>query len=136
MTKHIAEKMTLNEKGLHTCVVRSGNIWGSRGSCIPYFVERKEQGKKIHLTDERMSRWFVGKKRLSKLIENVIKSSEDKAIYIPKMREYKIVDIIALLDCEYEVTGINEGEKLEEMVVWDNEELEAHKNYYIIRSNK
>ena len=71
MTKHIAEKMILNSD-LNTTIVRSGNIWGSRGSCIPYFLQRKMEGKKIHLTDDRMKRYFVIKSDLCRLIKMLI----------------------------------------------------------------
>lgn len=121
MTKHIAEKLILNEKKLFTSIVRSGNIWNSRGSCIPYFMERKRQGKKIHLTDERMERYFIECKRLARFIIVVMRKNKDKTLYIPKMKSLKIIDIIKKLHCDFEVIGKRDGEKLQEKLFWDNE---------------
>jgi FlaA1/EpsC-like NDP-sugar epimerase len=124
MTKHIAERMVLLEKDLNVSVIRSGNVYGSKGSVIPLFKELKRQGKKVPLTSMRMKRWFVSKKVIGDLIHNVMFNDVDKAIYIPLMINYKIVDIIKRMGLEYEIVGITKGEKLEEDLYWDYE------NYY------
>ena len=121
MTKHIAEKMILNELNIKSSIIRSGNIWNSRGSCIPYFIERKKQGKKIHLTDINMKRYFIDCSDLTSFIIKIMKSGKDKKIYIPKMKHIKILDIIKSLKCDYGIIGKREGEKIIEKLVWDNE---------------
>jgi len=123
MTKHIAEKMIMNEKDLFTVVIRSGNIWGSSGSCIPYFLERKRQGKKIHLTDIKMERYFISAEKLATFIILIMEANKDKALYISKLKNIKIIDIIKRMKCDYEIIGKRDGEKLKEKLYWEGEKF-------------
>ena len=136
MTKHIGEKIILNDEDQWSCVIRAGNIWGSRGSCIPYFIERKNQGKKIHLTEKDMRRYFIDGRKLAEFILNIIYYGFNKFIYVPKMKKIKIIDIVKKLGCDYEIVGKQEGEKLEEKLFWDSEKSVKIYDYYIIRRNR
>lgn len=133
MTKHIAEKMVLNDHDLNTCVIRSGNILGSRGSIIPYFKWLISQNKVVPITDIRMKRWFISKESLTRLLLEIIEGSIDKAVYIPKMNLIKIIDVVKKLNCEYKVIGKQDGEKLTERLFWDYEKPVGCDKYFIVR---
>lgn len=117
-TKFISEKVVKNSKCDYV-IIRSGNVWGSRGSLIPLIEDMKKEKKKVHLTDERMERYFISK---DDIVKELIKAQkESRKIIIPKMKLFKIIDIIKKYNCEYEIIGKREGEKLKENLFWENE---------------
>ncbi len=101
-------------------VVRYGNVIGSRGSVIPFFLKCKEEGKKaLPITDHRMTRFWL---TLEQGVEFVIRSFERMhggEIFVPKMPSMKIVDVAKTIypESDIQVTGIRPGEKLHEVVV-------------------
>ncbi len=104
-------------------VVRYGNVFGSRGSVVPFFKELAKSGKKIPITDERMTRFWI---TLSQGVDFVLNSLEIMAggeIFVPKIPSMKVTDLAKALapDCEFEVTGIRPGEKLHETMVPDDD---------------
>lgn len=102
------------------CVVRYGNVVGSRGSVVPFFKHLLLQGaKSLPITDERMSRFWI---TLDEGVNFVIKSLERMRggeIFIPKIPSMKIVDLARALapHLPFEVIGIRPGEKLHEVMI-------------------
>lgn len=102
------------------CVVRYGNVVGSRGSVVPFFKHLLLQGaKSLPITDERMSRFWI---TLDEGVNFVIKSLERMQggeIFIPKIPSMKIVDLARALAPElpFEIIGIRPGEKLHEVMI-------------------
>jgi len=106
--------------GTKFSVVRYGNVLGSRGSVIPFFMKIAEQGgKKLPITDNRMTRFMI---TLEEGIELVFQAFNDMIggeIYIKKIPSMKVTDIaLAILPSEeHEVVGIRPGEKLHEQMI-------------------
>ena len=102
------------------CVVRYGNVVGSRGSVVPFFKQLIKQGvQSLPITDERMSRFWI---TLEEGVNFVIKSLERMQggeIFIPKIPSMKIVDLAKALapKLAVEIVGIRPGEKLHEVMI-------------------
>jgi UDP-N-acetylglucosamine 4,6-dehydratase (inverting) len=127
-TKLTSDKLFIaanNYKGWHDIklsVVRYGNVMGSRGSVIPFFMERRKDGI-LPITDQRMTRFNI---TLEKGIDFVLQCLENMwggELFVPKIPSYRIVDVAEAIDPEakHEIIGIRAGEKLhEEMITVDD----------------
>jgi UDP-N-acetylglucosamine 4,6-dehydratase (inverting) len=99
-------------------VVRYGNVMGSRGSVIPFFLKQRETGA-LPITDPRMTRFMI---TLEQGVELVWKAFEDMVggeIYVKKIPSMKVTDIARVIapDARQEVIGIRPGEKLHEQMI-------------------
>ncbi|NTZ43427.1 UDP-N-acetylglucosamine 4,6-dehydratase (inverting) [Altererythrobacter sp. SALINAS58] len=99
-------------------VVRYGNVMGSRGSVIPFFLARKDSGK-LPITDPRMTRFNIS---LDEGVEMVLWSIENAMggeVLVPKIPSYRIGDVATAIapDAEQEVIGIRPGEKIHEEMI-------------------
>jgi len=105
-------------RGTLFSVVRYGNVVGSRGSVIPFFIEKKKEGI-IPITDEKMTRFWI---TLEQGVKFVIKSLENMRggeLFVPKIPSMKIIDLAKVIAPESEIRyiGIRPGEKLHESMV-------------------
>ncbi|SKA92141.1 UDP-N-acetylglucosamine 4,6-dehydratase [Paucidesulfovibrio gracilis DSM 16080] len=103
-------------------VVRYGNVVGSRGSVVPFFVKKRAEGV-LPITDPRMTRFWI---TLDQGIDFVISCLEKMVggeTFIPKIPSMKIVDLAKAIapECRTEVIGIRPGEKLHEVMVPEDE---------------
>jgi len=105
------------EKQTAFSVVRYGNVMGSRGSVIPFFLSLK--GNKLPITDPRMTRFMISLEEGVKLVWNVFEDMIGGEIYVKKIPSMSIVDIAEAIcpDCIQENTGIRPGEKLHEQMI-------------------
>ncbi|MBF0558377.1 MAG: UDP-N-acetylglucosamine 4,6-dehydratase (inverting) [Nitrospirae bacterium] len=106
------------------CVVRYGNVIGSRGSVVPVFLELLGKGaKKLPVTDERMTRFWITLSQGVELVCRAVRESIGGEVFVPKIPSTKITDIVKALcpDCECEFVGIRPGEKLHESLVSEDE---------------
>jgi UDP-N-acetylglucosamine 4,6-dehydratase len=99
-------------------VVRYGNVVGSRGSVIPFFLKMKSTGV-LPITDPRMTRFWI---TLDQGVDFVLASLERMAggeIFVPKIPSMNMMDLARALapDCRIEIIGIRPGEKLHEVMV-------------------
>lgn len=99
-------------------VVRYGNVMGSRGSVIPYFLSLANQGV-LPITDERMTRFMI---TLEQGVDLVLHAFEDMVggeIYVKKIPSMKVVDIARAIapNARHEIIGIRPGEKLHEQMI-------------------
>ena len=99
-------------------VVRYGNVVGSRGSVIPFFLKLRDTGV-LPVTDPRMTRFWI---TLEQGVQFVLKSLERMSggeIFVPKIPSMNIMDLAAALgpDCRTDIIGIRPGEKLHEVMV-------------------
>lgn len=105
------------------CVVRYGNVMGSRGSVIPFFKRLAEKGKSLPITDRRMTRFWIS---LPAAVEFVVDSFDDMSggeLYVPRIPSIKLVDLAEAVvpDAQIHEIGIRPGEKLhEEMIAPDD----------------
>jgi UDP-N-acetylglucosamine 4,6-dehydratase len=109
-----------------TCfsVVRYGNVVGSRGSVIPYFLNLYRRGvKEFPLTDERMTRFWITLDEGVRLVLKAIEISVGGEVFVPKIPSMRIVDLIKAIcpDCSYRLIGIRPGEKIHETLISEEE---------------
>lgn len=123
-------------RGTLFSVVRYGNVIGSRGSVIPFFLEKKKKGV-IPITDEKMTRFWITLEQGVKLVIKGFETMRGGELFVPKIPSMKIVDLVKVIapECKTEYIGIRPGEKLHEVMISTDDarntiELE---NYYIIK---
>ena len=99
-------------------VVRYGNVMGSRGSVIPFFMSKKEEGK-LPITDERMTRFMITLDQGVELVWTALEDAEGGEIYVKKIPSMKVVDLAKTVapEAEMEYVGIRPGEKLHEIMI-------------------
>ncbi len=105
---------------LRFSVVRYGNVMGSRGSVIPFFLRQRQQGF-IPITDPRMTRFNISLQGGANLVMHAMRTSLGGEIYVPKIPSYKITDLATAIapSSEQKVVGIRPGEKIhEEMITY------------------
>ena len=103
-----------------TCfaVVRYGNVMGSRGSVIPFFMSVKDSGV-LPITDTRMTRFMISLEQAVELVWHAFEDMVGGEIYVKKIPSMKITDIASLIapDAKQEIVGIRPGEKLHEQMI-------------------
>lgn len=99
-------------------VVRYGNVMGSRGSVIPFFMETANSGK-LSITDKRMTRFMISLEQGVELVWHAFEDMEGGEIYVKKIPSMNICDIATAVaeDVEQVEVGIRPGEKLHEQMI-------------------
>jgi len=117
--------------------VRYGNVVGSRGSVIPFFIKKKETGV-LPITDSRMTRFWI---TLQQGVDFVLKCLDKMVggeIFVPKIPSMSITDLAKAIcsECKTEIVGIRPGEKLHEIMVPKDDARNAveFEDYYVIKS--
>ena len=108
--------------GTKFSVVRYGNVMGSRGSVIPYFLQLKSE-KSLPITDPRMTRFMITLEQGVDLILHAFEDMEGGEIYVKKIPSMNIIDIARAVnpEAEHKVIGVRPGEKLhEEMISFED----------------
>jgi UDP-N-acetylglucosamine 4,6-dehydratase/5-epimerase len=107
----------LNDK-LRFSVVRYGNVMGSRGSVIPFFLERARQGV-LPITDPRMTRFNISLQEGVDMVLWALENALGAELFVPKIPSYRIIDVAEAIGpgCEKPVTGIRPGEKIHEEMI-------------------
>jgi len=117
-------------------VVRYGNVMGSRGSVIPFFLERVMNNQSIPITDERMTRFMITLNQAVNLVWDAFDDSVGGEIYVKKIPSMGIMDIADAVSnsSKTETIGIRPGEKLHEQMIGEEDCLYTYeyKNYYKI----
>jgi len=140
-TKLCSDKLFVaanNYRGIHDIkfsVVRYGNVMGSRGSVIPFFLQKKKENK-LPITDDRMTRFNI---TLQEGVNFVIESLERMwggELFVPKIPSYKILDLAKAIapDAKLDIVGIRPGEKLHEEMITVTDSINSinFKDYYVI----
>lgn len=111
-------------KDIRFSVVRYGNVMGSRGSVIPFFMNKKEEGV-LPITHEEMTRFNISLQDGVNMVMYALENHLGGEIFVPKIPSYKILDIAEAVapDCETKVVGIRPGEKLHEEMITDTDSL-------------
>lgn len=117
-------------------VVRYGNVAGSRGSVIPFFIKMKDTGK-IPITDDRMTRFWITLDQGVRFVIDNLKRMKGGEIFVPKIPSMKVTDLAKAIapDCETEIVGIRPGEKLHEVMITidDARRTLDYGSYYVIQ---
>ena len=114
----VAANNFTGEKDIRFSVVRYGNVMGSRGSVIPFFMDRRTS-KSLPITDENMTRFNISLDEGVDLVFKAIENSLGGEIYVPKLPSYKITDVATAIgpNCTQEIVGIRPGEKIHEEMI-------------------
>ncbi|CAE6881069.1 UDP-N-acetylglucosamine 4,6-dehydratase (inverting) [Vibrio sp. B1FLJ16] len=111
-------------KDIRFSVVRYGNVMGSRGSVIPFFLNKRSEGV-LPITHEEMTRFNISLQDGVNMVMYALEHHLGGEIFIPKIPSYKILDIAEAVapECETKVVGIRPGEKLHEEMITDTDSL-------------
>jgi UDP-N-acetylglucosamine 4,6-dehydratase/5-epimerase len=103
-------------------VVRYGNVMGSRGSVIPFFLERCKTGV-LPITDARMTRFNISLQQGVEMVLWTIENGWGGEILVPKIPSYRITDVATAIgpDCRQDVVGIRPGEKIHEEMITESD---------------
>jgi UDP-N-acetylglucosamine 4,6-dehydratase (inverting) len=145
-TKLCADKLFLSantlvgKKTTSFSVVRYGNVFASRGSVIPFFLDLVKKNQKLIITDPKMTRFNIDLDEAVKLVINVIKISTGGEIFVPKISSYRIMDIVKAINNkkDFKVVGMRPGEKLHEELISKAESYNTFDlgKYFIIAGNQ
>lgn len=116
-------------------VVRYGNVMGSRGSVIPFFIEQKQKGF-LPITDKRMTRFNITLEQGVDFVISSLNTMWGGELFVPKIPSYKILDIAKAIapECDHKIIGIRPGEKLHEEMITTTDSLNTieFKKYYVV----
>lgn len=140
-TKLCSDKLFVaanNFRGKHDIkfsVVRYGNVMGSRGSVIPFFLMKRKDGV-IPITDDRMTRFNITLEEGVNLVLHALENMWGGEIFVPKIPSYKILDVADAIapNCKKEIVGIRPGEKVHEEMITETDALSTieFRDYFVI----
>jgi len=146
MTKAVGERLTIQANNLcdytHFVCVRGGNVLGSNGSVVPYFIEQIKTHNKITITDALMTRFFLTLPEAIGLVFQAAENSVGGETYVMNMPSFHILWLAQILADHYGddktqivQIGAREGEKIHEVLISEHEAPHAYvlnKDYYVI----
>ncbi len=122
----IAANNISGSRDIKFSVVRYGNVMGSRGSVIPFFINRRDSGaKELPITDKRMTRFNISLQSGVDLVMFAIGHHLGGEIFVPKIPSYHIVDVATAIapNLPQVEVGIRPGEKLHEEMITETDAL-------------
>ncbi|MDP7421398.1 MAG: UDP-N-acetylglucosamine 4,6-dehydratase (inverting) [bacterium] len=120
----IAANSYVGSKSTAFSVVRYGNVVGSRGSVIPYFMKlAREKKKEFPITDSGMTRFWITLNQGVSLVYRVLEEAIGGEIFVPRIPSMRILDLARAIvpDCTFRTIGIRPGEKLYETLISEDE---------------
>ncbi len=131
----IAANNIVGTRDLGFSVVRYGNVMGSRGSVIPFFLDKKQNGI-LPITDPRMTRFNIRLSEASDMVFWALHNGRGGEVFVPKIPSYRILDLAEAVcpTCTKPVVGMRAGEKLHEEMITssDSQNTVDLGNYYAI----
>jgi len=123
-TKLVSDKLFISannikgKKDIKFSVVRYGNVMGSNGSVIPFFLSKKNTGV-LPITDPNMTRFNIALKDGVEMVLHALEHAWGGELFVPKIPSYRIMDVAKAIgpDCEYKIVGIRPGEKVHEEMI-------------------
>jgi UDP-N-acetylglucosamine 4,6-dehydratase (inverting) len=114
----IAANNIKGNRNIKFSVVRYGNVMGSNGSVMPFFLNKRKDGV-LPITDKRMTRFNISLEEGCEMVFNAIQNAWGGEIFVPKISSYKIVDVATAIApyCIQLEVGIRPGEKLHEEMI-------------------
>ncbi len=117
-------------------VVRYGNVAGSRGSVIPFFIKCRETGV-LPITDPRMTRFWITLEQGVDFVLNCLATMVGGELFVPKLPSMNIMDLAKVMapECKTDIIGIRPGEKLHEVMIPKDDARRTleYSNHYIIQ---
>lgn len=122
-------------KDIKFSVVRYGNVMGSNGSVIPFFINKKKEGI-LPITDPNMTRFNISLSGGVDMVLHALDEAWGGEVFVPKIPSYKIMDIAKAIgpECEHKVNGIRPGEKIHEEMITSSDSFTTYDlgKYYVI----
>ena len=141
-TKLTSDKLFIaanNIKGdnpIRFSVVRYGNVMGSNGSVIPFFINKKKEENKLPITDPNMTRFNISLQGGVDMVMHALEHAWGGELFVPKIPSYKIMDVANAIgpDCEKPLVGIRPGEKVHEEMITPSDSFYTYDlgKYYVI----
>ncbi|MEX0313260.1 MAG: UDP-N-acetylglucosamine 4,6-dehydratase (inverting) [Allomuricauda sp.] len=124
-TKLTSDKLFIaanNIKGnnpIRFSVVRYGNVMGSNGSVIPFFIKKRKAEKKLPITDPKMTRFNISLQGGVDMVMHALEHAWGGELFVPKIPSYRIMDVAEAIgpECEKPIVGIRPGEKVHEEMI-------------------
>ena len=118
----VAANNIKGSRDLRFSVVRYGNVMGSRGSVIPFFLQKRKTGS-LPITDERMTRFNITLDEACDMVVYALETSWGGEIFVPKIPSYRILELAEALasGCKRVVSGIRPGEKIHEEMITESD---------------
>lgn len=140
-TKLTSDKLFIaanNIKGtnpIRFSVVRYGNVMGSNGSVIPFFINKKRDGV-IPITDAEMTRFNISLEGGVDMVMHALEYAWGGELFVPKIPSYRILDVAKAIapECEIKIIGIRPGEKIHEEMITSSDSYSTYDlgKYYVI----
>ena len=131
----IAANNIKGSKNLNFSVVRYGNVMGSNGSVIPFFLKKKVDGV-LPITDPEMTRFNISLEAGVEMVLHALDKAWGGEVFVPKIPSYKILDIAKAIGpkCEHKIIGIRPGEKIHEEMITSSDSFTTYDlgKYYVI----
>ena len=140
-TKLTSDKLFIaanNIKGVQDIkfsVVRYGNVMGSNGSVIPFFLKKRKEGV-LPITDPAMTRFNISLQDGVEMVLHALENAWGGELFVPKIPSYRIMDVAKAIgpECEHRITGIRPGEKIHEEMITSSDSYNTYDlgKYYVI----
>ena len=131
----VAANNMKGKRDLRFSVVRYGNVIGSRGSVVPFFLKQRHSGV-LPITHPDMTRFNISLEQGVDLVLYALENAWGGEIFVPKIPSYKITEVAQAIgpDCRQEIVGIRPGEKLHEEMITETDALSTVElaKYYVI----
>ena len=131
----IAANNIKGNKDIRFSVVRYGNVMGSNGSVIPFFLNKKKEGI-LPITDPSMTRFNISLTGGVDMVLHALDEAWGGEVFVPKIPSYKIMDVAQAIgpDCEHRILGIRPGEKIHEEMITSSDSFTTYDlgKYYVI----
>ncbi len=131
----IAANNIKGNKEIKFSVVRYGNVMGSNGSVIPFFLNKKKGGV-LPITDIKMTRFNISLEAGVEMVLHALDKAWGGEVFVPKIPSYRILDIAKAIgpNCEHKIIGIRPGEKIHEEMITSSDSFSTYDlgKYYVI----
>lgn len=132
----IAANNIKGENPIRFSVVRYGNVMGSNGSVIPFFIKKKSEGSILPITDPNMTRFNISLQGGVDMVMHALEHAWGGELFVPKIPSYKIMDVANAIgpECEKPIIGIRPGEKVHEEMITSSDAFYTYDlgKYYTI----
>lgn len=132
----IAANNIRGNKKIRFSVVRYGNVMGSNGSVIPFFINRKKNGQSLPITDENMTRFNISLQGGVDMVMHALEHAWGGELFVPKIPSYRILDVAEAIapETKKEVVGIRPGEKVHEEMITVSDSFNTYDlgKYYVV----
>jgi UDP-N-acetylglucosamine 4,6-dehydratase len=131
----IAANNIKGSKDIKFSVVRYGNVMGSNGSVIPFFMQKKKTGI-LPITDPTMTRFNISLKEGVDIVLYALENAWGGELFVPKIPSYRITDVASAIgpECKHPVVGIRPGEKIHEEMITTSDSFTTYDlgRYYVV----